>query len=83
MLKKRRELVDGAVPKEKLKNRNLELYKDGVKVRLDIQNAPAHWLGFLFILHLNARSLVNIERRSKFKNAVIKSHYNVLYLSKT
>ena len=39
MLKKRRELLDGGVPKEKLKIRNLELYNDGVKVQLDVQNA--------------------------------------------
>ena len=39
MLKKRRELLDGGVPKEKLKIRNLELYNDGVKVQLDIHNA--------------------------------------------
>ena len=32
MLKKRRELLDGGVPKEKLKILNLELYSDGVKV---------------------------------------------------
>ena len=39
MLKKRRELLDGGVPKEKLKIRNLELYNEEVKVQLDIQNA--------------------------------------------
>ena len=39
MLKKRRELLDGGVPKEKLKIRNLELYNDGVKVQMDVQNA--------------------------------------------
>ena len=39
MLKKRTELLDGGVPKEKLKIRNLELYNDGVKVQLDVQNA--------------------------------------------
>ena len=39
MLKKRRELLDGDVPKEKLEIRNLELYNDGVKVQLDVQNA--------------------------------------------
>ena len=39
MLKKRRELLDGGVPTEKLKIRNLELYNDEVKVQLDVQNA--------------------------------------------
>ena len=39
MLKKRRELLGGGLPKEKLKIRNLELYNDGVKVQLDVQNA--------------------------------------------
>ena len=39
MLKKQRELLDGGVPKEKLKIRNHELYNDGVKVQLDVQNA--------------------------------------------
>ena len=79
MLKKRRELLDGAaVPKKKLKIRNLELYNDGVKVQLDVQNA--HRLGgFLHTLQLNTRSLVNIER-SKFVNAVINSDFNVLCL---
>ena len=42
MLKKRRELLDGGVPREKLIIRNLELYNDGVKVQLDKQNASAH-----------------------------------------
>ena len=39
MLKKRRELLDGGVPREKLKIRNLEIYNDGLKVQLDVQNA--------------------------------------------
>ena len=39
MLKKRRELFDGGVPKEKLKTRNLELYNDGVIMQLDVQIA--------------------------------------------
>ena len=39
MLKKRRELLHGGVLKEKLKIRNLELYNNGVKVQLDVQNA--------------------------------------------
>ena len=82
MLKKRRELLDGGIPKEKLKIRNLELYNDGFKVQMDVQNA--HWLGgFLNILQLNTRSLVNIERRSKFINALINSDYNVPCLSET
>ena len=82
MLKKQRELLDGGVPKEKLKVRNLELYNDGVKVQLVVQNVP--WLGgFFYILQLNTRSLVNIERRSKFMNAIINSDYNVLCLCET
>ena len=39
MLKKRRELLDGGVPKEKLKIRNLGLYNDRVKVQLDVYYA--------------------------------------------
>ena len=80
MLKKRRELLDGAaVPKKKLKIRNLEIYNDGVKVQLDVQNA--HRLGgFLHTLQLNTRRLINIERRSKFVIAVINSDFNVLCL---
>ena len=82
MLKKRRELFDGGVSKEKLKIRNLKLYNDGVKVQLDVQNA--HRLrGFLHILQLNTGSLVNIERRSKFVNALINSDYNDLCLCET
>ena len=39
MLNKRRELLDGGVPKKKLKIRNLEVYNDTVIVQLDVQNA--------------------------------------------
>ena len=39
---KRRKLLDGGVPKKNLNIRNLELYYDGDRVQLDIQNALAH-----------------------------------------
>ena len=43
ILKKRRQLLDEGVPREKLKIRNLELFNDGVKVTIDTEvQEPQH-----------------------------------------
>ena len=79
MSKTQKELLDGGSPEEKLKIRNREPYIDR-QVQLDIQNSPAHWLGFLRIPQLITRRSVNIEKRSRLINAVINSDFYVLCL---
>ena len=78
ILKIRRELLDQGVLAEKLKICNLELFNEGKKVEIKTEGAKSDWLGFLNILQFNTRSLINIDRRMKFSNAVLTSSYNVM-----
>ena len=83
ILKKRREVLDERLPAEKLKIRNLELFKEGQNVEINTEGANSDWLGFLNILHIYTRSLIDIDRRMKFSNAVLPSAYNVICLCET
>ena len=72
---KRRQLIDEGVPRENIAIRNLELLNDGVKVPIDMpEDIPAiikgFQLGFISILQLNTRSLVNFEKRTKLSNLI-------------
>ena len=81
--KSRNELLDQKVPAEKLKTRNLELFNEGQKAEIKTEGARFDWLSFLNLLQLNKRSLVNMEKRMKFSNAVLTSNYNVICLCET
>ena len=67
---------------EKLKIRILELYFDGVEVAIE-DPVNESWLGFLNVLQMNARSLLNFDRRMKFGNAITVSDYTVVCICVT
>ena len=52
-------------------------------VRATTEGEPDAWLESLNILLINARSLINFERRFKFKNAVLSNEYNVICVTET
>ena len=84
-LKKRRELLDEGVEKSLLKIRNFKLFKGNQEIPLEekAEGEPDAWLESLNILLINARSLINFERRLKFKNAVLSNEYNVICVTET
>ena len=67
--KKRRQLLEQKVLRKKLKICNLELHNDGVKVAIE-DPVDESWLGFLNVLQIIVRSLVNFDCRMKFANAI-------------
>ena len=85
ILKKRRDLLNEGVAREKMKIGNLELFSDGVKV--DINSEPdakkGKWLAFLNVLLFRARYLINSERRFKLANAVLTESVHVLCICET
>ena len=76
-LRKRSELREENVPRDKLKIRNLELFNDGKKVDLG-DNHEGWRLGIINILLINTRRLASLERRSNFANAVTINDYIIL-----
>ena len=88
VLKKRRELLDEGVPREKLKIRNFELFNDGKKVAMDATELPPKeqssiWLDNVSVLLLNARSPQNYERRLKLRNAILVQKYNIICITES
>ena len=82
VLQKRRQLLDEGVPREKHKITNLELFNDRVKVPIDMPEdtsviVKGFWLGFISILKLSTRSIVNFERRTMLANAIISENLNL------
>ena len=89
-LKRRREMLEEGVPRQKLKIRNLELFHDGAKIQLNQTSQPEQkiatsnvWLDHLHVLQFNARSLVNHERRFKMANAIKIGLYSVICICET
>ena len=89
-LKRRREMLEEGVPREKLKIRNIELFHDGAKVQLNQTSQPEQEnatskveLDHLHILQFNARSLVNYERRFKMATAIKIGLYSVICICET
>ena len=82
ILKKRRDLLNEGVAREKLNIRNFELFNDRVEV--DIISEPdakkGKWLAFLNVLLFNARYLVISERRFNLANAVLTECFYVLII---
>ena len=72
-LKKRKELIEQGVERDKLKIRNFTKYNDGIEVPLS----------HLQILQFNARSLVDCQRRFKMSNAINFGSYNVICIRET
>ena len=48
------------------------------RVEIKTEGAKSDRLGFLNILQLYTGSLIDIDRRLKFSNAVLTSNYNVI-----
>ena len=88
VLKNRRELLDEGVPREKLKICNFELFNDGKKVAMDATELPpkeqsSFWLDKVSVLLLNARCLLNYERRLKLRNAILVQKYNIICITES
>ena len=81
-LKKRCQILVQNVLRQKLKTPNLEFYNDEIKVAIE-DPVIESLLGFLNVLQLNARILINFHRRRKFANAKALSDYNVVCLCET
>ena len=47
---------------------------------IEAEQADDAWLGFLNILQMNVRSLINLKRRMKFANAIATSKYDIICL---
>ena len=71
--------------KSLLKIRNFMLFKGNQEIPLaeKTEGEPDACLESLNILLINARSLINFERRFKFKNAVLSNEYNVICVTET
>ena len=85
VLKNRKELPEEGVSREKLKSHNFD---DGKKVEIDEtalfpKEQSSRWLDSVSVLHLNARSLLNYERRHKFRNAVLFQKYNIICITES
>ena len=80
--KEQRQLLEQAVTHRKLKIRIVELYNNWVKITIE-NPVNVSWLDFLNNLQINARSLVNFDRRMKFANAITHSDSNVLCICET
>ena len=81
-LKNGRQLPEQNMTREKLKIRNRELNNDGVKVAIQ-DPVNESWLGFLNILQIMVRNLVNFDRRMKFANAITLSDYRFICICET
>ena len=50
---------------------------------IEAEQADDALLGFLNILQMNKRRLINLERRMKFANAIATSNYDIICLCET
>ena len=79
-LKKRREMIANETPATELKTRNFELLHNGTKVNLD---EPSDWLENLNLMLVNARSLLNFDRQTKFAKTVMSCRHPIVIVTVT
>ena len=73
-------MIENGTPASELKIRNFELLHNGTKVDLE---EPSDWLENLNLMLVNARSLLNFDRRTKFANAVMTCRYPIVIVRKS
>ena len=73
-------MIENGTSATELIIRNFELHHDGTKVDLE---EPSDWLENLNLMLVNARSLLNFDRRTKFANAVMTCRYPIVMVTET